>query len=311
MSKIPRKHHYVPQAFLKRFSMDGKRIFVLRKNNTNDKITVNTANIEDVCAERDFYARFNENFKKDIRIEEQYSLLESKLANNVLRQIPPKLLYPYFDGGIILDSKQKDQLADTILMQITRNKSTRNYGMSVANEIYNEYLIERMNSPSSSEQEKSEAEHMLKNREYILHNTIVEGAFLPLVHGNENNLLRNNIHGRNCIILINNTGLDLITSDEPILVGDGLGLIYNIFDYPLGNTDSQIIYVLDSKHVAIMPTKDYFNDCYCDKGVTAFLNPCDVDTIERINNAHFNLSTNFIVSEKKETLLGLIEPRNY
>ncbi len=298
MSKDPIKHHYVPRAYLRRFSYDNKHTYVLRKN--ENRIT--SASIDDICVERDFYSMFDGNKHRYVNTEKAFSKLEDKFPNKIFELIPKDLLYPYYGGGIILDPSQKTALIEAILMQITRGKATREYGQSVAESLYWDLLAETKNKYKGQKDAEKQIKFLEQNKEIVLNNAMVEGSIIPFSKNDKNSELRNNLQRRNCIIFINHTGEDLITSDDPILVGNYDGDVGKIFSYPLGDVDSIVYYPLDSNHLAILCTQERCGGSYCDKGLLATLTPKDIGLIRNLNVAQYRQCVNCIIARKQDAL---------
>lgn len=310
MRDVPTKHHYVPQAYLRRFSYDKKQqhVFVIRKKNSTSQTQITSANIKDICEENHFYSVCDEKGQKYTKIEEQYSKIENQSANKIFHQIPKDLLYPYNTNGIILDAPQKELFVEAVILQIVRNKSIREYGLKMANDSFGEALSE-MKVKYSDKKERSQYLRLLKQqRRMLVNNTLVEGPMLFFQNGGQQAIeIRNNIRARNCIVFMNNTGIDLVTSDEPILIGNKFGVVSNILSYPLDELDSQIIYPLDSRHLAGFYTQEECDNLYCDKGIIAILLPKDADFIKNVNLAHYRNCINYVIAEKKETLQQILE----
>lgn len=294
----PLKHHYVPRVYLRNFSYDNRRVFVLRKN--FDKPV--GANINDICAERDFYSRFGANKYRDIKVEGAYSRLEGGPLKEIIDLFPKDLMYPYQSGGVILDPAQKTKLAEVILMQITRGKSARNYGLNIVASLYEEALEESRKKFKNVKNSKEQYRILKENKEAVLNNALVEGSILPFVNNHEHSELRDNLQKRNCIIFINHTGLDFVTSDDPVLVGNNLGNVDKVFNYPLGNADSQVYYPLSPKHLAVLFTQESCGNIYCDKGLSAILSKNDVAFVKNLNVAQYKQCINCIISDNTDTL---------
>lgn len=297
-SKTPLKHHYVPQVYLRNFSYDKRRVFVLRKK--SDKPV--SANINDICAERDFYSRFGYNKYRDVKVEGAYSKIEGGPLKEIIELFPKDLIYPYQSGGIILNPLQKVELSEVILLQITRGKAARNYGQKVAESLYYELIEETKEKFKNTKSTEEQYRFLEENKDAILNNALVDGSILPFINNRERSELRSNLQNRNCVIFINHTGLDFITSDDPVLVGDGSGNVDKIFNYPLGNADSQVYYPLSPKHLAVLFTQESCGDVYCNKGLSAILSEKDVAFVKNLNIAQYKQSINCIISSSLDTL---------
>ncbi len=298
MGSIPIKHHYVPQVYLKNFSYDNKRVFVLRKNSRYPV----SASISDICAERDFYSRFSNHNYRDTKVENTYSKIEGGPLKDIMELFPKDLIYPYRSGGIVLDPLQKIKLSEVVMLQITRGKSARNYGRSIAESLYHELISETREKHENVKNAEDQYRFLEENKDAILNNALVEGPILPFVNNREHSELRRNLQNRNCVIFINHTSLNFVTSDDPVLVGNNLGNVDKIFNYPLGNSDSQVYYPLSPKHLAVLFTQESCGNICCDKGLSAILSEEDIAFVKNFNIAQYKQRINCVISGDTETL---------
>lgn len=128
-----RKQHYVPQTYLKYFSIDKHnhlRVYVLNKNKK-----IFQANIEDIACERDFYEIYNpttEAFKECNYIEDKFSIdYESNIPKVFNRLIAVSNLAR--NESAILYKSLKIEIARLLTVQLFRTKKALLYFDSTLN----------------------------------------------------------------------------------------------------------------------------------------------------------------------------------
>ena len=103
----PKRHHYVTRAYMRRFSNDEHVYVLFKKDDNNCTITQKPTSIENICVETDFYTVFEEDEKKNSSVERLLARFEDETPNTVFSYIQPDLVFPFQEGGTILDARQK------------------------------------------------------------------------------------------------------------------------------------------------------------------------------------------------------------
>ena len=298
----PKRHHYVTRAYMRRFSNDEHVYVLFKKDDNNCTITQKPTSIENICVETDFYTVFEEDEKKNSSVERLLARFEDETPNTVFSYIQPDLVFPFQEGGTILDAKQKKMIVDSIAIQIARGKSTREYGLSVIDNYYQEMLEETRRQYDGTPNLEYQLEQLKNNEERIKNNALVEGPVIELMKGGQHSKLRKNLQNRICFILINTTELDFVTSDEPVLVCDGTKRQNGIFHCPLGNWNSIVYYPLDPKHMVALYTKEF---CHATNNVTGniiLLGDSDRSFILNANVAQLSQCNRCLIAKRKESL---------
>lgn len=298
MPNEPIKHHYVQKAYLKRFSYDSKRVFVLRKEGGS----VFASNINDVCSENNFNTRYDNKNKHDIKVELGFSKIENNYPNQLFRVIPEKLKYPYQNGGVILSKIEKEALVETVLLQLVRSKATREYGQSIVDLVYQEKLEEIRSRARNAKEAEKQVSFLERNEEIIKRNALIEGPLLFYSKDHSENLIRDNLRHRNCIIFVNHSNEPFVTSDNPVLISDVRGVIRCIYDYPLINSDSVVIYPLDPYHMAALMTPESCDGYKCEFGIIAIYTNDDIGKIKSINDAQYQCCLGCVIANSRKAL---------
>ncbi|MBR6166148.1 DUF4238 domain-containing protein [Candidatus Saccharibacteria bacterium] len=308
MANTPKLHHYVPRSYLRRFTHDGKHVFVLFRKNDRRFTSPKSVNIDKLCAETDFYATFDNNGRKSIVVEQELASFESAVANTVFSQIQPSVIFPYQEGGILLNVKQKIAIVDAIAVQIVRGKSTRNYGLSVIGDIYKKELDALEEKVADDPSLSPDLEYLKKNESRLKTNALAEGAIIELLKNGQESKLRQNLQNRACFVLINTTNLNFLTSDEPVLITRIGSKTKTIFDYPLGRSDSVVYYPLDSRHMIALYAKEHCQTTNNITGNIVLLGENDKEFIQYLNYIQSIQSNRCLIAEEKE---GFTEVTDY
>ena len=116
----PRKHHYVPQTYLKNFCNPDKRNFIyVYDKRENRKFS---ANIKDIAEERDFYKIVDK--KDEYYWEKFYSKNIESSYPNVLGTLIA-ICNVSVNNAVILNTELKKKLSYLICVQLLRTKKAR------------------------------------------------------------------------------------------------------------------------------------------------------------------------------------------
>ena len=309
MKKTPKRHHFVTRAYMNRFSDGSGHIYVLFKNKKGCHfVSKKPINVQNLCVENDFYTTFGVNMKKSVCVEQALARFEDEVPNSIFAQSPPNLLYPYINGGVVLNYIQKIKLVDAIAIQIIRGKAIREYGRSIIDESYRELLNETREKYKLRPELSMELDYLAQNEEQIKTNALAEGAIIELLKGGKNSKMRDNLQNRVCSILINTTELDFVTSDEPVLICSGIGKKIGIFNCPLENWDSIVYYPLDPKHLVVLYTKSFCGETDNNVGKIVLLGDEDKDFIRTINNAQYFQCNRYVMAQHVNSLEEIVSP---
>jgi Protein of unknown function (DUF4238) len=81
---VPRRHHTVPKSYLRRFANTAEQVTVVSRDDLSRKFT---ASIDDILAERDFYAFETEDGSSSYEAEELFSTFEHDASQALTRVI--------------------------------------------------------------------------------------------------------------------------------------------------------------------------------------------------------------------------------
>ncbi|MBD2665473.1 hypothetical protein B6N60_04384 [Richelia sinica FACHB-800] len=283
MSKVINQH-YVPQSYLKNFSLHNSQVFVFDK--LNQKIF--TSHVKNVASERFFndFPGDATQLKKIQMMEELYSQLEMK-QNRFLRHIKKKI-NNIFDLRFhhnksekayltnILTREQRNDLACITAIQFLRTKKFRNFLFEIQQNQVTKTLISEILEQSSFDFIKQFqvindmqfnpnqfdwiedfiVEQSTKNIDYIYKDclSVVHAKFIMTYYDKVAKIFDNHIW----IIGINNTEQHLFTSDNPVVSHAHLS------SNGIASEGIEIVFPIDGKLILIMKDKLYFNE-YIDR----------------------------------------------
>jgi len=211
MSNEPRKHHYVPQGYLKFFAIKQKKVW---KTTVIDKVLKKSyvSNIEDVAVARDYNRDTSKN--DEFYWEKYYSqAVESYLPKIIGNVIAITQLTQ--DKKCVLNNDLKSKLARIICIQMLRTPTMRNRNFKIAKQaslkVINDFKKEYYNRLSSSQ--KRAIHSFTFNENFYKQNE------LPFIN-DETRLTRfeNFLFERNWVIYRNpfSKQVPFITSDNPV-----------------------------------------------------------------------------------------------
>ena len=181
--------HFVPEFYLKNFSPNGKQIFVY------DKILQKsfTSSISSVASKDSFYHNSNNNSIENIigNVEARTGIIIKKLIKKLENDQFSKITF-----------EEKDILLKFIWLQMTRTIESRIQSGSIRPNLY---------SKLTNTTYEIDANKMLKDIE------IIDGHIDFLNSSLENPFALSILRSRNFIIVKNETAVDLITSDDPVI----------------------------------------------------------------------------------------------
>jgi hypothetical protein len=283
MSKVINQH-YVPQSYLKNFSLHNSQVFVFDK--LNQKIF--PSHVKNVASSR-FFNDFPENttqLKKIQMMEELYSQLEMK-QNRFLRHIKKKInkildlkFHPNNSEKVyltnILTVDQRNDLACITAIQFLRTKEFRKFLFEIQQNQVTKTLI--------NEILEQEAFNFIKQfqfiddmqfnanlfdwiKDFIVQQSttnidfiykdclsVVHAKFILTYYDKVANIFNNHIW----TIGINNTEQPLFTSDNPVVRHSHLS------SSGIASEGIEIVCPLDGKLILIMKDKLFFNE-YIDR----------------------------------------------
>lgn len=286
-----------------RFSDGNGLVYTLSKDNEKIQGTPNNrAYVKNLCVEKDFYMLHNDKNNLDDSVEKILAKFEDDVPNELFKNIPPDLLFPFQDGGAVLDMRQRILLIDAIAIQIARGKATRKYGLSVVKSYYDIALNELKDKLKDDPNRDIHLAFLRQNREMIKSNALIEGAVIELMKHGHDSLLIDNLQRRNCFLLINTTDIDFITSDEPVLICDAASKEAGIFKCSLDSPWSVVYYPLDPKHLVALYTAEYCGGIRSNTCNAIVLGNNDKKFISDFNWLQYQQCHRCVIANKKESL---------
>ncbi|WP_089519995.1 DUF4238 domain-containing protein [Escherichia coli] len=119
--QIKRNQHYVPQSYLKRFTIEGEKSLLWNYDKTRKDFMRTPSSINRVCCEDYYYYQIDEAGEVNhTKLEDEISNIE-RIGNNLLDKIINMHAMPY----VYLSPEEKGQLAFYISLMLTRGPGFR------------------------------------------------------------------------------------------------------------------------------------------------------------------------------------------
>lgn len=120
--RIKRNQHYVPQSYLRRFTLEGEQSLIWEFDKKIDGFLRNPSSVNRICCEDYYYYQIDESGMVDhIRLEDAISDVE-RIGNNIISDVINMSAMPY----VHLDIEKKAHLSYYIAFMQTRGPAFRN-----------------------------------------------------------------------------------------------------------------------------------------------------------------------------------------
>ncbi len=246
-----KKHHYVPRFYLKRFSKDGKTICLFNLKKSKKIIS---ANLQNQCYQNYFYG-------KKLNFEYELSRLELEVAN-ILRHIDQDKMLPFS----VPASSEYILLILFLLTQYGRTK----YATEALNEITDKITkhILRLNA-EKKDIDLSKVKIGIKDVAHFSTSTVAK--CYPVIL---------DLH---CKLLINDTNVEFITSDNPmVLYNQFMSFQEHTSNIGLLSKGLQIFFPIDPKKLILLYDSKVYRVGNDRKNTIEIINPTDIHHINKL-----------------------------
>ncbi|WP_349946739.1 DUF4238 domain-containing protein [Lacrimispora sp. BS-2] len=294
----PKKQHYVPQTYLRKFSFsDGsvQKIFSLHK----DQSKIICTNIRDTAAERHFYTikKSDDQYIWENIYAKEIEPLMSNILSQITSQCENELIQDY---SFVLTQEMKKQLSITMIFQLLRGRQSREFQRN----IYSEVVLSVI---------KDVRERFLpidETKEKILKAAIEEDDYFKLASMQATFDIKRlekyiNILIRKCFLvyrIIDNA--EFITSDNPVMCLDALSLSAKPFNNGLAQNTTVIYFPVTSRLLIAAYDSSFYLGMLSeyDKRII-FLDSCkDQPFIKMQNQKQYEQCFNQVYAKRKEVL---------
>ena len=309
MTCEPKIHHYVPRFYLKRFSSEQQgKVFVLFKelNNKNHiRISEKPVNIQNICAEDSFYALLDGENRKNMQVEKLISKYESIYHDYVYAYLPSQPCIPIWHKAVFLKDFQKILLSDSLTMQIRRGLLTRRVAQLRIHTVYND-LVEEAKVKYEGDYTDSDLRYLDDNKKRTMGNAL-KAIAVPYNSADwEDSLLAQYLRNMTCVVLLNSTRCDFVTSDEPVLFYNHKTKEAGLFNCSLYDKDTTIFYPLGPKSMLLMYQPGFLNMGVSNVVRPKFIPENNEGIVRDLNIMQYRLSHRFVIASKGETLLDML-----
>lgn len=307
MVNPPKKHHFVPQFYLKQFTSTQKSFW--KKRIDYDKISI--TNPTKVCYEHDANRfRFLEslltnNITDEYYVETQAFKYQENNYNRIIRS-----LLKYQDAPKIIDKAEYQLFLETLLTIKRRNPSSRKGIIKNFRDGYNteegrQKLLQLYSEATGNTEidpvTRANIEQLMTSRSQNpdhLHDMYLS-AFVPNDEYTTIREVSNDLYQRKQYILLSPVGRQFITSDNPGFIKSG----DNIISLGGFGGDFEFYFPLSPSYCLYINSKDIEQKNIMEK--TIYFLMIDQEKVSIINNATKSVCINLIFGYTKEILESL------
>lgn len=219
--QVKRNQHYVPQSYLKRFTIEGEKSLLWNYDKTRKDFMRTPSSINRVCCEDYYYYQIDEAGEVNhTKLEDEISNVE-RIGNNLLDKIINMHAMPY----VYLSPEEKGQLAFYISLMLTRGPGFRD----VINHMHGDLAVMSlaMSCGKGILDDAPEIIKQLVNEKdlfRVVRPQVHSFVSLPFMIQGANEISRS-LLSKEWYLLLSPSDSDFITSDNPVSFFSKTGLI--------------------------------------------------------------------------------------
>lgn len=298
----PKKQHYVPQTYLRRFTVPNQKlqkVFTLHK----DKNKILLTNISDTAAERHFYTLESTNNK--YKWENTYAEVIEPILNDVLTSIIKQSNCVLLQNNTsILNDELKLQLSISIISQLLRGIQSRDY----QHNLYTKF------APSIVQELRKLDVQFDDSKERIISDFLGGNKYFKDISFDvtfrQDSIEKyiNILLGRSFVIYRIMGEAEFITSDNPVMFMNSISLEVKPFSNGLSDDSTVIFFPISPKILVALYSSNYlFGGVSNYDGMILFIDSLkDKSFIKNHNVKQFEQSFNQVYAKDKKDLEGFL-----
>lgn len=210
--RIKRNQHYVPQSYLRRFTIEGEQSLLWNFDKEIGGFLRQPSSVNKICCEDYYYYQIDEQGEVNhIALEDAISDIE-RMGNNIIDEIINMSAMPY----VYLSIEKKSNLAFYIALMQTRGPAFRN----TINELYGDVAVRALKATVNSkflDESPSPLKQLIEERgllEVIRPSILTTVSLAHMIEGAR--LISQSFLQKQWTLLIACSGGEFITSDNPV-----------------------------------------------------------------------------------------------
>lgn len=287
--KVKKNQHYVPQSYLRRFTIDGEKSLLWSFDKDKRDFLSHKSSVKKVCSEDYYYYQVDENGDVDhIKLEDSISYVE-KIGNDILIKIIGMHLMPF----IYISEKEKGELAFYIALMMIRGPSFRDVvnGMhgwaakKVFDELHRNGALPEMPVQLQKLVDKKGIDNVIKMNVY---SSVSLDHMIKSAEQIAESMLK-----KKWIVFLANKEVNFVTSDTPVSFYPSLSNVPRVG--PAHHTSEMLFPI--SKKLALVITPSMDSD------LELQIKPCNKDSADHINSIIVNAANKWVFCSERHDWL--------
>jgi hypothetical protein len=275
--RIKKNQHYVPQSYLKRFTIDGEKSLIWSFDKENFEFKNSTSSIHKICAEDYYYYQQDETNGFDhITLEDGLSAIE-KVGNDILDKIENVSAMPF----AYISEKERSELSFYISLMLTRGPAFRDCINELHGNIVSitfQHMLAAGNFPEMPEDlskaiKKKGLENVIKPHVF---SSVSLQAMIEAARQISISMLV-----KNWTLMVSPKNHKFVTSDTPVSFVSATGMVKELGP---GHPDAKIVFPISKKITLVISgqrSKEDLNFVVCDKIQTTCINQIIANTANK------------------------------
>ncbi|MCK2045594.1 MULTISPECIES: DUF4238 domain-containing protein [Chromohalobacter] len=277
--KVKKNQHYVPQSYLRRFTIDGEKSLIWTFDKNKFEFEKLRSSVNKICSEDYYYyQQDNEGGFDHIKLEGSLSEVE-KIGNDVIIKIINSFAMPY----ATISEKERAEFGFYISLMLTRGPAFRDcinalYGSMTSSTLRSMYENGDFPEAPSILGEMIES----KGIENVINAEVFSSVSLQGMIEAASQISLVNIE-KEWVFKVAPSGHEFITSDTPVSFSSASGLVRELGP---GHPDAKIIFPISKKITLVII------GCRGNKDMS--FNACRASEVEAINQQVADTANNYI-----------------
>jgi hypothetical protein len=283
--KTKKNQHYVPQSYLRRFTIKGEKSLIWKFDKKNNEYNKYPASVNKICAKPYYYYQQDGDGFEHIRLEDEISKVE-KIGNDIIIKIINNVdtNKPY----VSISEKERGEFAFYVSFMLTRNPAFRD-GINQVNAQLLLIIINNMYGSGKLPEPPAILKKAIDEKGFdnVIKTQVFASVSLePMIKLAED--IGVSMLAKNFYFLVAPVDLEFITNDNPVSFMSASGLVTYLGP---AHQDAMIVFPISKKIALIIQGSRSQNDMS--------ICTCQEEAVKLINQHTANAANEFIFCSTK------------